>query len=98
MEVEFDDAELDRLEHDRTYNGRHGPAVVKGFRKTMQVVRAAVDERDLRALRGLRFKRLEPPREHEHSMRLNDQWRLIVEVRQNEERKWVVVKAIEDYH
>jgi toxin HigB-1 len=98
MEVKFDDDDLDRLETDRQFNGGHGQAVVKGFRKAMQALRAAADERDLRSMRGLRFKRLDPPRDHQHSMRLNDQWRLIVEITGDHPKKKVRVIAIEDYH
>lgn len=98
MEVEFDDDDLDRLETDRAFSGGHGQAVVKGFRKAMQALRSVVDERDLRAMRGLRFKRLDPPRDHQHSMRLNDQWRLILEIRGDHPKKRIAVIGIEDYH
>lgn len=98
MEVSFADDALDRLETDPTFTGGHGTAVVKGFRKTMQLLRSAIDERDLSAMRGLRFKRLDAPRDHQHSMRLNDQWRLIVEITGDHPKKKITVIEIEDYH
>jgi toxin HigB-1 len=98
MEVDFDDDRLDRLETDRGYDAGFDRAVVKGYRKLMQVIRAAPDERDFYALRSLHFEKLEGARSHERSMRINKQWRLIVELRGTSPNKRVLVKAIEDYH
>jgi len=98
MEVDFEDDRLDRLETDRDYDAGYERAVVKGYRKVMQVIRAAPDERDFYALKSLRFEKLEGARSHERSMRINKQWRLIVELRGTSPNKRVLVKAIEDYH
>jgi proteic killer suppression protein len=102
MEVRFDDdQDLDRLETDPGFTAGRPPAVVKGFRKVMQFIRAAADERDFYAMRSLHFEKLQGARDHQRSMRLNDQWRLIVELEgkgAKEEKKVVVVKGIEDYH
>jgi toxin HigB-1 len=95
MEVDFDDARLDRLETDRDYDAGFERAVVKGYRKAMQVIRAAPDERDFYALKSLHFEKLEGARSHERSMRLNKQWRLILELRGESPNKRVLV---EDYH
>ena len=98
MDVEFDDPDLDRLEIDSKFTGGHPPAIVKGFRKVMGAIRAAVDERDFRNLRGLRFKRRGPPNQHQHSFRINDQFRLIVEMRGSDLNKRVGVIEIKDPH
>lgn len=97
MQAEFDDGELERLETGGAAPG-YDPAVVRGFRKVMNAVRAAVDERDLYALRGLRFEKLKGNRSHQHSLRINDQWRLIVEIRGTAPSKRIGVVGIEDYH
>ena len=98
FEVEFDDRALDRLETDASFTGGWERPVVRGFRKVMQAIRAAVDERDFYNSRGLHFKRLKPPRDHEHSFRINDQWRLITELGPKGLRKTITIKKIEDYH
>ena len=98
MEVEHDDPDLDRLETDPRFTGGHGPAIVRGFRKVMQAIRAAVDARDLYALRGLRFEKLRGDRQGQHSLRINDQWRLIVEIRGEAPQKRIGVVEIADYH
>jgi proteic killer suppression protein len=93
LDVEFTDDDLDRLEIDRAFTAGFGPEVVRGFRKAMNAIRAAVDARDLYR-GGLRMEKLKGQRQHEHSVRLNDQWRLIVEV----DGKKITIKTIEDYH
>ena len=98
MEVEFDDPDLDRLEVDATFDAGFAPAIVRGFRKVMQAIRAAPDERDLYRLKGLRFEKLKGKRRHQHSLRINDQWRLIVELRGEAPAKRVGVVEITDYH
>ena len=97
MEVEFDDPDLDRLETDPQFTAGYAPAIVKGFRKAMQHIRAAKDERDLYATRGFHFEKLKG-REPERSLRLNKQWRLIVEVEDGTKSQRIRVKNIEDYH
>ena len=73
-------------------------AVTAAFRKRMQVIRAAKDERDFRQLKSLRYEKLKGDRSHQHSMRLNDQFRLILEFEGSGADKTVVVVSIEDYH
>jgi toxin HigB-1 len=97
MDVIFKDHSLDRLETDATYSGRFGGPVVKAYRKAMQHIRAATDERTLYARRSFRFEKLKGDREGQYSMRLNDQWRLIVEL-QGDAPKKVHVIEIADYH
>ena len=98
MDVSFKDQSLDRLETDASYSAGFGNAVVKAYRKRMQQIRAATDERTFYASRALNFEKLKGPREGQYSMRLNDQWRLIVELRGEAPRKTVHVVEITDYH
>lgn len=98
MEVRFNDDCLDRLEVDPDEDCGFSEAVVTVFRKRMQMIRAAPDERAFYQLRSLRFEKLKGSRKHQYSMRLNDQWRLILEFEGGAPNKVVVVVAIEDYH
>ena len=98
MEVDFADESLDRLETDLQFTAGFDRPTVKGFRKTMQVIRAAPDERDFYALKGLHFEKLEGARSHQRSMRITKQWRLIVELHGEAPNKVVRVIGIEDYH
>ena len=98
MDIEYDDESLELLASDPNYRGEFGRDVVKAFRKRIQVIRAARDERDFRALKSLHFEKLQGQREGQYSMRLNDQWRLILRFVTRERGKTVVVIAIDDYH
>jgi toxin HigB-1 len=98
VQIEYRNSDLDRLETDRGFTGGFGTDVVKAFRKRIQAIRAAVDERDLRAVRGNNFEKLKGNRAHQYSMRLNDQFRLIMEVKKSTPKNIVVVIDIEDYH
>src|ERR1700741_3496007 len=98
MQIEFRNRNLDRLETEMRYTAGFGSDVVKAFRRRIQAIRAATDERDLLAVRGNNFERLKGDRSHEYSMRLNDQWRLILEIKKSTPKNIVVVIDIEDYH
>lgn len=98
MEIEFDDDELDRLETDARYIGKHSAAIVSLYRKRLQTIRSAPDERDLYALKSLHFEKLKGKRSHQYSIRLNDQWRLVLEFKGKSPNKKVIIMTIEDYH
>lgn len=73
-------------------------AIIRAFRLRMQTIRGAKDERDFYALKSLHFETLEGNRSHQHSMRLNKQFRLILELQGSGQDKNVMIVAIEDYH
>ncbi len=98
METEFKSEELDKLETDKDFTGGYAREIVKAFRKRMQAIRAAVDERDLYAVKGNHFEKLKGDRAHQHSLRLNDKMRLIVEIATASPKNKIIVIDIENYH
>ncbi|MBE0479685.1 MAG: type II toxin-antitoxin system RelE/ParE family toxin [Dehalococcoidia bacterium] len=100
MDVIFADDDLARLEVDASFLIRNMPqGIVTAFRRRIQLIRAAPDERDFYKLKSIRFERLEGKRRNQHSMRLNDQYHLILELLEtNPHRKVVKIIGIEDYH
>ncbi len=98
MEVLFRSKDLDRLETNPKFDAGYPQAVVKVFRKRMQTIRAAPDERAFYALKALHFEKLKGDRAGQHSMRLNDQWRLVMEIGGKNTDKIVFIVSIEDYH
>ena len=98
MEVAFVDADLDRLETDAKNTAGHSQEIVRAFRKRMQQIRAFRDERDFLAVRSLNFEKLKGNREGQHSIRLNLQWRLILEIRGDHPCKVIGIIEIVDYH
>ena len=97
MKVSFRSRKLETLETEASDAG-YPPEAVKAFRRRMQFLRSADDERDLRAMKSMRFEKLQGARSHQHSLRLNDQWRLILEIEPQGTTKKLVIVDIEDYH
>jgi proteic killer suppression protein len=92
MELYFHDPSYDRLEADREYLHGFPVSVVSQYRKRLQLFRAARDERDLAAMRCLRFSQLEARSGRKYSVHLNNHYRLIIELRPRSDRRvlWVV--------
>jgi proteic killer suppression protein len=97
MQIEFADSKLKRVATDKTFTAGLAPAIVRGFRKVVQVIIAAPDERELYRRPALRFEKLARDRS-EHSLRMNDQYRVIVELLGVAPNKTVRIIKIEDYH
>ena len=98
MEIRFKEPKLDRLETDGTFDAGFSREIVRAYRKCLQFIRSAPDERVFYHLKSLHFEKLKGNRSHEHSMRLNKQWRLIIELEGIAPNKLVAVISIEDYH
>ena len=98
MIIEFGDDRLDALETDPRHTGEFSQGVVKAYRRRIAQIRAARDERDLYGIKSLHFERLIGTRQGQHSIRLNDQYRLILEIEGRSVGKTVRIIGIEDYH
>jgi proteic killer suppression protein len=98
MDVSFKSSSLDRLETDTGFNAGFSDAVVKAYRKRMQQIRAAQDERTFYAHKSFHFEKLSGTRDGQWSMRLNDQWRLILNLRGEAPKKIAHIIEIVDYH
>lgn len=98
MEIAFKDKSLERLYTDKTATSRLPDAVVTAFRRRMQSIRAAHSTLDFRSNKGMHFERLKGQRQHQHSMRLNDQFRLVLELQDQDEKTLVLIVSVEDYH
>ena len=98
MDVQFADRDLDRLETDLEFDAGLAGPVVTAYRKRLQSIRAAPDERDFYMMKSWHFEKLRGNRQHQHSMRLNRQFRLILELLGTGPSKQVRIVGIEDYH
>jgi len=98
MKVHHDDADLERLESDPEFTAGLDKGLVRAFCKVLNLARGVSNEVGLYKWRGLNFEKLKGKRAHQRSIRLNDQWRLIVEIEEEDDGNVLVVKGIEDYH
>lgn len=98
MDVRFKDSALEKLEAGEGHEGDHPPGIVSKYRMRMQLIRAAINEQDFYSLKSLHFEKLKGKRSNQYSMRLNDQWRLILEFIGSPLNRVVEIIGIEDYH
>lgn len=77
---------------------RYGESVVRSFIQKMAIIRAVTSERELGNFKSLHYEKLKGERKHQRSIRLNDQFRLILENEKDEQGNVLVVITIEDYH
>jgi len=97
--IEFDDDDLRKLYVDLDFRlPRLGTDITRQFRKKIAIVVAAPDERDLIKMRSLRFEKLVGDREGQYSIRLNDQFRLILRLRSDREGRVASIVEVVDYH
>jgi proteic killer suppression protein len=94
----FANTRLERLYTTEQGARRYPPGVVDAFFEVMDVIANAADERDLYALKSLHYEKLKGRRSHQRSVRLNDQFRLILEREQDDEGRFFWIIQIEDYH
>ena len=96
MRVESHDEVLRRLAEEQEYAPKGwDPDVIKSYRKKVQLISAAQNERDLYAMRGLRLEKLKGDRLGQTSMRLNDQFRLILTFRTEGDRVAVLLEVVD---
>lgn len=99
MRFGFRDDELRRIHADAGHSQkRYGPDLVRAFRKKVALLGAVSDEPELRQHRALHLERLKGDREGQSSIRLNAQWRLILELSTDEDGCLIVIVEIVDYH
>ena len=98
MRVLFQDAKLAKLESEAGFAAGFAQEAMRGYRRVMQFIRAANDERDFYAMRSLNFEKLLGKRFGQYSFRINDQWRLIACIQKSEPKNTIVILEITDYH
>ena len=99
MKIDFDDDDLRRLYLENDFAlPRLGRDMTKSFRKKVGFIEGAESELDLRNYRSLHFEKLQGDREGQYSIRLNDQWRLILRLEMDDDGRLVVIVEIVDYH
>ena len=99
MRFRFKTKKLETL-YTEEKNAHKYPNVIDDFFEVMAIIDAALDERDLYANKGLHFEKLAGQRgkQGQRSLRLNQQWRLIVTLEKDKDGSLLLIIDIEDYH
>lgn len=99
MHLEFEDDDLRRLYVEPEFRlGAIGPEFTKLYRRKMQLLAAAVDERDLRQMRSLHLEKLVGDRAGQHSIRSNEKYRLVFKLKTDDNGRTAIVVEVVDYH
>ena len=98
MDVLFADPKLALIETDDAGKTKLPVSVIQSARRKLVVLRAAIDDRSLRNWKSLHYEKLKGDREGFRSIRLNDQYRMILSLDETTNPQTVTITAIEDYH
>ena len=98
MRIVFSDNDLALIETDQAGLTQLPVGVIKSARRKLVVLRAAVDDRSLGNWKSLNYERLKGNRSGQHSIRLNDQYRLYFTL-DTETHPWTItILTLEDGH
>ncbi|MGL4502508.1 MAG: type II toxin-antitoxin system RelE/ParE family toxin [Planktothrix sp.] len=100
MKFQFKNKKLEALYTEEKNAHKYPNDVVDRFFKVIALIDGIPNEQDLYNFKGLRFEKLKGERgkEGQHSIRLNQQWRLILMIKKNSDGNFILVVDIEDYH
>lgn len=98
LDVAHEDPDLDRLEVEADFTAGFAPPIVKQFRLLMQLIRTVSRKNALYQFGGRRLERLGGKRQHQHSMRLNKKYRLIVAFSGEDSDEKILIVAIENHY
>lgn len=100
MKLEFSRNRYERLAYDPNYDGKLPIEIVTMYRKRIITIQQAKNRLDLYNLKSLKLEKLKGKRQGFHSIRINDQYRLILEFKSTKgsEEEKAIIHGIEDYH
>ncbi len=99
VKVEYVDTELRRLTHDSNFELHcWSRAVVVAYRKKILLLMSAKDERDVQAMRSLNLLRTRGKTAGTYSVRLNDQFRLVLKFDAQDGDRVAVVLGLVECH
>jgi len=97
LRFEFKSKKLEALYTEKKEARKYDAAVVEAFFEVMAIIEAAVDERDIRQFKSLHYEKLEGKLQHQHSLRLTKQFRLIVERAVDEQGRLLFIIDIDPH-
>lgn len=99
MRIAYDDDDLRALASQPGFHlPRYSADLERAFRKAIGLLESASSQAELRNFKGLRLEQLKGELKGFHSVRLNKQWRLILEFTKNDLENQIIVIKIVDYH
>lgn len=98
MEIKYGDPDLRCLAEDPTFvRPDWNRETVVAYRKKIQCIRSAVDERDLRGARSLHLQEVAGPDAHTWSIRLNDHSQLALTLQKGSSGQLTAALTLTDH-
>ena len=98
MRIDFGSSGLDAVFTSGAGKIRLPIGVINSLRKKLILLDSAPDERTLRNWKSLHYEKLQGDRSHQRSIRINNQWRLIFQILENQNSPTLLIVSVEDYH
>jgi toxin HigB-1 len=99
MQIRIDDETIAKIHEDSRYRFRaFDKALHRAIRKVLALIEEVPGQRDLYQFKSLRLEKLRGDRAGQSSMRLNEQFRLIVRFETLADGQVCVVVEVVDYH
>lgn len=98
MRFQFKDKNLHLLYTEEKNAHRYPIKVVDAFFDVMAIISSAENENDIRAFKQLHFEKLKGNRKDQISLRLKEQFRLIIQLEKDNNGKTIWIIEIVDYH
>jgi len=98
MEVEFRDSKLALIETDRAAETKLPLSVITSARRKLVMIRAAPDERTMRNWKSLHYEQMSGNRQGERSIRLNDQWRMMLDIDGKHNPPKAIIREITNHY
>src|SRR5690242_11634345 len=98
MEVEFRDSKLALIETDRAAETKLPLSVINSARRKLIMIRAAPDERTMRNWKSLHYEQMSRNRQGERSIRLNEQWRMMLEIDTKRNPPKAIIREIMNHY
>jgi plasmid maintenance system killer protein len=98
MRFRFLRKKLERLYTEGKGIEKYEERIIENFLQVIEVISKAKDERDIRAISGIRFHKLQGDRKGKIGLTLFNQWRLTIVIKRDVKGKIVIINGIEDYH
>lgn len=98
MNLTFKNDWLEQLALGIPVKTRFSAEIIQRYRERIQTIIDAVDERDLRMIRGANFEKLKNELKGQYSMRLNKQFRIVFEIHPGMAGNTIHITDLADYH
>ncbi len=97
MIIEFITKELEEI-YTKWVSVKYGIHIIYAYIKKVSIIKNALDERDIRAIKGLHLEKLTNYPWGMYSIKINTQWRLIFDIKETLWLKMVIIKEISNHY